>query len=108
MKIKTDSRSVNAPKDPDKCIVFSLFKSFANENEKHDLAELYKSGGIGYGEAKQICFEKLNSELKEPREIYHEIRDDKKKLREIIELGRDKARFIAKKVNQRIRDKVGI
>ena len=29
--------------------------------------------------------------MKEPREIYLEIRDDKKKLREILELGREKA-----------------
>ncbi len=108
MKITTDSKSVNDPKDPETCNIFSLFKSFANENEKNDLAALYQNGGMGYGEAKQICFEKLNSELKEPREIYHEIRDDKKKLREILELGREKARFIARKVNQRIRDKVGI
>ncbi len=108
MKITTDSKSVNDPKDPETCNIFSLFKSFANENEKNDLAALYQKGGMGYGEAKQICFEKLNSELKEPREIYHEIRDDKKKLREILELGREKARFIARKVNQRIRNKVGI
>lgn len=108
MKITTDSKSVNDPKDPETCNIFSLFKSFANENEKNDLAKLYQNGGMGYGEAKQICFEKLNSELKGPREIYHEIRDDKKKLREILELGREKARFIARKVNQRIRDKVGI
>ena len=108
MKITTDSKSVNDPKDPETCNIFSLFKSFANENEKKDFAALYQNGGMGYGEAKQICFEKLNSELKEPREIYLEIRDDKKKLREILELGREKARFIARKVNQRIRDKVGI
>ena len=108
MKITTDSKSVNDPKDPETCNIFSLFKSFANENEKNDLAKLNQNGGMGYGEAKQICFEKLNSELKGPREIYHEIRDDKKKLREILELGREKARFIARKVNQRIRDKVGI
>tara|TARA_B100000700_G_scaffold284570_1_gene337910 strand:+ start:231 stop:1202 length:972 start_codon:yes stop_codon:yes gene_type:complete len=108
MKITTDSKSVNDPKDPETCNIFSLFKCFANENEKNDLAALYQNGGMGYGEAKQICFEKLNSELKEPREIYHEIRDDKKKLREILELGREKARFIARKVNKRIRDKVGI
>ena len=108
MKIKTDSKSVNDPKDPENCSVFSLYKCFASNKEKNDLAELYLKGDIGYGDAKQVCFEKLNSELKGAREIYHEIRNDKLKLRGILESGRDKARLIARKVNTRIRDKVGI
>ena len=59
MKITTDSKSVNDPKDPEKCNIFSLFQSFANKKEINDLSELYHRGSIGYGEAKQICFEKL-------------------------------------------------
>jgi tryptophanyl-tRNA synthetase len=108
MKIKTDSKSVNEPKDPKECNVFSLYQSFANKEEKNDLTKLYLKGGIGYGDAKQLCFEKLNAVLKEPRDIYNEIINDKIKLRGILEAGRDKARPIAKKVNARIRDKVGI
>ena len=108
MKITTDSKSVNDPKDPGECSIFLLFKSFANEKEKKDLAELYLNGRIGYGDAKQICFEKINSELKEPREKYFEIRDDKMRLEGILESGRDKAKAIAKTVTERIREKVGI
>jgi len=108
MKITTDSKSVNDPKDPENCSVFSLYQCFASNKEKNDLADLYHRGNIGYGEAKQLCFEKLNTELKEAREFYYEIRNDKLKLRGILESGRDKARKIAKKVNARIRDKVGI
>jgi len=56
---------------------------------------------------KQICFEKVNSELKKPREIYEHIRKDKIKLNGILESGRDKARAVARNVMDRIRDKVG-
>jgi len=108
MKIKTDSKSVKDPKDPENCNVFSLYSCFANANEKDHLSELYINGGIGYGDAKQLCFEKINSELKGPRELFNEIRYDKKRIKGILESGRDKARKIAKKVNARIRNKVGI
>ena len=108
MKIKTDSKSVNDPKDPKECHVFSLYQCFATKEEKNDLNKLYLKGAIGYGDAKQLCFEKLNSVLKEPREIYNEIINDRIKLRGILEAGRDKARIIAIKVNERIRNKVGI
>ena len=63
---------------------------------------------MGYGEAKQICFEKLNAELREPREIYQQIRNDQAKLDGILESGRDKARFIARQVTDRVRNKVGL
>ena len=108
MKITTDSKSVTDPKDPEKCNVFSLYQCFASNKEKKDLAELYLRGEIGYGDAKQLCFEKLNAVFKEPREIFNEIINDRKKLRGILEAGRDKARIIAIKVNERIRNKVGI
>ena len=111
LKFLTDLQTLRIfsnPKDPEKCNIFSLFQSFANKKEINDLSELYHRGSIGYGEAKQICFEKLNSELKGPREVYYEIRNDKTKLRGILEAGRDKARVIAKIVNKRIREKVGI
>jgi tryptophanyl-tRNA synthetase len=63
---------------------------------------------MGYGEAKQLCFEALNSELKEPREIYQNIRQDRPKLDGILESGRDKARAIARQVTDRVREKVGL
>ena len=108
MKITTDSKSVNESKDPKKCSVFQLFECFASDTEKDDLAKRYLDGGLGYGEVKQICFEKLNNELKEPRKIFHEIRNEKKILKGILESGRDKARVIARQVTDRVREKVGI
>jgi len=72
------------------------------------LAERYLAGGLGYGEAKQLCFETLNAELNGPREIYQQIRNDKTKLNGILESGRDKARVIAREVIDRVRNKVGL
>ena len=108
MKITTDSKSVDEPKDPETCSVFALYKCFASKAEQDSLAERYRAGGMGYGEAKQVCFEALNAELKGPREIYQQIRNDKTKLAGILESGRDKARVIARDVTDRVREKVGL
>ncbi len=108
MKITTDSKSVDEPKDPETCSVFALYKCFAGKKDQEALADRYRSGGMGYGEAKQVCFETLNAELKGPREIYQQIRNDKTKLNGILESGRDKARVIARQVTDRVRGKVGL
>ena len=63
---------------------------------------------MGYGEAKQACFEVINEALKEPRETYFEIREDFQKLDGILETGRDKARPIARQVVNRVRERVGL
>ena len=107
MKITTDSKSVDEAKDPEGCSVFALFKCFSDKADQEALAERYRAGNMGYGEAKQLCFEKLNAELHEPREIYHQIRNDQAKLDGILESGRDKARVIARQVTDRVRNKVG-
>jgi len=108
MKITTDSKSVDEPKDPETCSVFALYKCFAGKKEQEALAEQYLAGGLGYGEVKHLCFETLNAELKGPREIYQQIRNDKTKLNGILESGRDRARVIARDVIDRVRDKVGL
>jgi len=108
MKITTDSKSVDEKKDPETCSVFALYKCFAGKEEQQALADRYRAGGMGYGEAKQVCFETLNAELKGPREIYQQIRNDNTKLNGILESGRDKARVIARQVIDRVRGKVGL
>ena len=108
MKITTDSKSVDEAKDPEACSVFALFKCFADKADQEALAQRYRAGDMGYGKAKQLCFEKLNTELHEPREIYQQIRDDQAKLDGILESGRDKARVIARQVTDRVRNKVGL
>ncbi len=53
MRIVTDSTPVEQPKDPDKCNVFALLKLFALPDELAEWEKKYRSGGMGYSEAKQ-------------------------------------------------------
>jgi len=108
MKITTDSKTVEEPKDPDHCNVFALYKCFSTAADQEELASCYRAGGMGYGEAKQLCFEALNAEISAPRENYQNIRKDLIKMDGILESGRDKARAIARQVIERVRAKVGL
>ncbi|MBF0280743.1 MAG: tryptophan--tRNA ligase [SAR324 cluster bacterium] len=108
MKIVTDSKTVEEPKDPETDNVFALFKLFATEEQQIDLANRYRAGNMGYGVAKQECFEVINEALQEARASYFEIREDYKKLDGILETGRDKARPVARQVINRVRDRVGL
>ena len=108
MKITTDSKTVEEPKEPETCNVFALYKCFSTESDQIELASRYRAGGMGYGEAKQLCFDALNAELSAPRENYLNIRKDLPQLDGILESGRDKARNIARQVTERVRAKVGL
>ncbi len=108
MRIQTDSTPVEAPKDPDQCNVFALFSCFANQAQQAELAERYRAGGMGYGEAKQACFELINAELADARERYHELRADLTHLDGLLEEGRDKAKAVARGVLSRVRERMGL
>src|SRR5262245_2937064 len=60
MKIKTDSKPLGTPLDPDTCNVFAIYSLFATDTEKADLAAKYRAGSIGYGEAKKLLLAKID------------------------------------------------
>ncbi len=106
-KIKTNSLEPGVPKDPDTCSVFKLYKAFASKSETEDLELRYRAG-IGWGDAKNILFERLNADLRPLRENYKEIIDDRAKLETTLKEGAIKARGIASKLIEDVRHAVGI
>jgi tryptophanyl-tRNA synthetase len=63
---------------------------------------------LGYGEAKQLCFERVNAELADARERYNALRSNPEQLEGILEAGRDKAKLVAREVLARVRSRVGL
>lgn len=57
MSIKTDSKGVEEPKDPETCTVFAYTRLFATPEEAETIAAKYRAGGYGYGHAKQDLYE---------------------------------------------------
>ena len=67
-KIVTDSTPVEAPKNPDTCPLFNLFKLFAAADELAEVERRYREGGIGYGEVKTRLAEAMIARFAPARE----------------------------------------
>ena len=53
MRITTDSRPMEEPKDPLTDHLYELFALLAPAPQREAMAELYRRGGFGYGEVKK-------------------------------------------------------
>lgn len=102
MKIKTDSSAPEDPKDPNDSLIMEIYKLFAGQEQIDALSKRYREG-IGWGEAKQELFEVVNDFLKEPREKYNALMDNREELDRILDQGAQKAREIAAPVMARVR-----
>jgi len=107
MKIVTDSKLPEDPKDPDESTVYKLFCHFGTTDEITQLRQDFKAGGLGYGEAKQRLFDVVDRELATPTERYTELLEDKKQIDEILERGAERLRPIAKETINNMRLAIG-
>ncbi len=108
MSIKTDSTPMEAPKNPDTCSVFALFKLFASAEQQSALAERYRAGGMGYGEAKQAVFDAAMSYFSTARARRVELAANPGYVEEVLQAGARKARAKGQDVLQRVRDACGV
>lgn len=108
MRIVTDSRRPEDPKNPDECNVFSIFKYFAPSETIASRRSAYLSGGLAYSEIKQELFELLNEFFGDRRDTYYKLLDDKNHLDRILHEGANKARTLAGPVLENVRRAVGI
>ena len=108
MSIVTDSSTVADPKDPDRCNIFALYSLFATEEEKAALAARYRAGGLGYGEAKQALFAKIEGYFAQAREKRKQLARDASIVEEILRRGAMRARAEAQETMTLARDAVGV
>ncbi|MBQ6472244.1 MAG: tryptophan--tRNA ligase [Victivallales bacterium] len=108
MSIKTDSTPVEEPKDPDKCNVFLLYKLMATPEETAELREMYLKGGMGYGTAKQMLYDKYIEYFAPMREKRRELESNPKLVEDILQDGATRARKVAEVTLQRARAAVGL
>src|SRR3546814_1982398 len=67
--IVTDSRAPGEAKDADNSNVFQLYQAFASADETAAMRREFEQG-IGWGDAKQRLFERIDSEVAPLRERY--------------------------------------
>ncbi|MBU1089306.1 tryptophan--tRNA ligase [Patescibacteria group bacterium] len=108
MGIVTDSTPKGEPLDYSKCNVFALFRLLANEDEAHDLAEKYRNGEVGYGDAKKMLLEKILEKFGAARKRFAELLKNPAAVEKILENGGEKARAEARKNLRVIREKIGL
>ena len=108
MSIVTDSTPMEAPKDPDKCNVFALYKLFASPEELEEMRANYRGGNYGYGHAKQALFEKLWAYFEPMRERRAELEKNPDYIWDVLRDGGRKATQEAEKTMDRVRKAVGL
>ncbi len=107
MKIVTDSKDVDEPKDPDTCNVFAIYKLLASPEQESALRDRYIKGGMGYGHAKQELYELICSSFEKERARYAELMANPEQIEQELKKGADKARIVGREVIGRVRSKLG-
>jgi tryptophanyl-tRNA synthetase len=107
MAIETDSTPLEAPKNPDTCNVFALYKILASKEETEQMRKNYEGGNYGYGHAKQALFELIIERFSNERARYHYYMEHLSEIDAALANGAQKARLVATEVLERVRKKVG-
>ncbi len=108
MRIVTNSQTVEEPKDPDQCNVFALYKLFADEEEIKTMRERYQAGGMGWGDAKNALFEKMNEVLTPFREKYDALMENPREIDRILDEGSERVRPRAMRKLVKLRKAIGV
>ena len=107
MGIKTDSTAMEDPKVAEDCNVFKLFTLLASEEESAIIKVKYEEGNFGYGHAKQELFELICKKYKTEREKFNHLMENKNIIDAELAKGAEKARVLANKVLNRVRENIG-
>jgi tryptophanyl-tRNA synthetase len=108
MKIVTNSQSIEEPKDPDSCNVFTLYKLFGTEEQQQALRTRYTEGGMGWGHAKEELFEVMDAFIDPMRKKYDELIQDKSYIDKVLQKGAERAREISSAKIKDLRKAIGI
>ena len=105
-KIITDSKLPGEPKD-ENCALAQIYALFASKEQNADFKKRL-SQGLGWGDAKKELFEVINTYLTPMREKYNYYMQNPKIVEQILQEGAKKARFVARKVLNKVRKRIGV
>ncbi|MBB5348482.1 tryptophanyl-tRNA synthetase [Desulfoprunum benzoelyticum] len=108
MAIATDATPVEAPKNPDACTLFSIFKLFAPPERLQEVRNLYLHGGAAYGYLKLELVDLIENRFAEARRKKAEYLANPDWVRAILKQGAEKARAKATVTLDLVRDRVGL
>ena len=107
MKIKTNSLEPGQPKDPSDSALYEIYRAFATDAEAEVVRARYAEG-IGWGDMKQILFERIDAEIAPARAEYERLVANPREIEELLRAGAEKARAVSRPFLAEIRERVGI
>lgn len=108
MGIVTDSKAPEESKDPETNNIYNIYKLFATDEEREKMAEGFRAGGLGYGEAKKMLLEKVTEYFAPMRKAYEKYQANPKKVYNILKKGEKKVRKMAENKMEVVRKLVGL
>ena len=103
----TNLKAPGEPKGTDESPLFEIYKAFATPADTAAFTQAL-ADGLAWGEAKKMLATKLNEELADKRERYHELMADPAQIEAILQAGAEKARAEARLLLAKVRNAVGI
>ena len=109
MTIETDSTPLEAPKNPETCKIFAIYKLLANPLQMQNMMVSYenKNQDFGYGHAKQALYELIVEKFETEREKYNYYMNNLPEVDALLKIGAQKAGIVADGVLGKVREKLG-
>ncbi len=108
LSIVTDSRAPGEPKDTEGSALFEIYRAFASADETAGMRQAYAEG-IGWGDAKQKLFERIDAEVAPMRERYEALMAHPERIEAQLREGAQRLRQShAVPFLQRLREAVGL
>jgi tryptophanyl-tRNA synthetase len=108
MRMTTDSRPMEEPKDPDTDHLYQLYALFVDDRRCEEMAAIYRRGGFGYGMVKKELADAAEDYFAEAREKRVALAADPDRVRQILADGANRAREKASQVLRRAQRACGI
>ena len=108
MRIETDSKRPEDPKNPEECNVFAVYRHFASPEQIDIKRNLYLGGAMAYSDIKQELFDLLETSFAGSREAFVTLRSDPGCLDDILDKGAQRVRALAAPIMEKLRRKIGI
>jgi len=111
--IVTDSTPLGQPLNPERCNVFALLRLFLEGPELDELAAWYRAGQregapFGYGHAKQLLVERIETHFASARERRAELIEHPERVEEVLKRSAERARREAQQTLLRCKQACGL
>lgn len=108
MRIATDSRPMEQPKEPDEDHLYQLYSLFVGDAEREEMAALYRKGGFGYGQVKKALADAAEKYFAAARAKREELAAHPERVEAILRDGAARARKKAADVLLRAQKACGV